>query len=100
MEEVVQAVERFRVLDESNDVPPITNGDMGASSSAGKGKGKGDQTPTEEKKAVWNNVSAAHFVTPITPCAFSTLSPPSHPLSCPQHPKITPPLCHRPSSLN
>lgn len=100
MEEVAQAVERFRVLDESDDdVPAITNGDMGTSSSAA---GKGDQTPTEEKKAVWDDVSIAHFVTFLTPYALSTLSPcqlvchlvtlspPSHPLSCPNTPKSGP----------
>lgn len=103
MEEVAQAVERFRVLDESDDdVPAITNGDMGTSSSAA---GKGDQTPTEEKKAVWDDVSIAHFVTFLTPYALSTLSP-CHlvtaitPSLLSQHTKIRSPFGPRPSSLN
>lgn len=115
MEEVAQAVERFRVLDESDDdVPAITNGDMGTSSSAA---GKGDQTPTEEKKAVWDDVSIAHFVTFLTPYALSTLPPchlvtlsaclsPCHlvtaitPSLLSQHTKIRSPFGPRPSSLN
>lgn len=71
MEEVAQAVERFRVMDESDD---------GTSSLAGKD----DQTPTEEKKAAWDDVRITHLVIPITPRAMSlVLSTPESRLRAP-----------------